>query len=996
MRRYITRLLLVALIFSQAISLFGDTALVYANADEDTTTSSGREQIRPERGDSNEYYYYDGNAVYGKAGQYSKDVKFVFDEDVDGGVSAFKVEGNAMDVNPSITQMHSETCKTGSVPTKLWDKTQSKASDRPAIFLNITPSSGVELDLKDDQEDGMFRWGKIKEEIVASLDSIPSDISGATLAKDHLVFSGNTLNAAAAGIDGAIIGGGFPVHIQDSDLQCNLPYYNHFNRLIAPYDDTTTALAPLAGHILGIRGMAFDEYVVRADNRLLYYAYMQAAREQTTDHCNVVANSQSCINDVDTAVQRCYADAAGSSGIFKPLGNLKEQAEWDTPLDEEKFVSCLEGKNELVDKGYFRNAGHLQAFVDRIVSSVIQPPSLQPMDVDPIATTSEGAPAPDDTECSLGMLGWILCPAFNFIASMNDKIFSILINWLVLAPFQQNPGGPNSAAYSTWQHARNIVNVLFIVFFIVAIYAQVTGRGLQTYGIRALAPRIIVGALLVNLSYVICGVAVDISNIMGDSIYRILNDNTSVQGAAIGSGAFDGGWQNVTASITLLGGAAAGTVVLLGNLAALVPIMIMAFVALVTAFLMLLFRQALIIIFVAFAPFAFILFVLPNTKSYFDKWRTIFTQLLLLYPAFALIFSGSQIAAQVVRDTAAQSGQEILMIFSLGIQVIPLFLLPLLMKVGGGVLNRFGGIVNNPNKGLFDRAKNRAEEFKKDQKTQQQSRALNGRTGALGYGALIRSDQRRQQKYGQHKRNAARAQQRYLAGQQKKIGSLAAGRLAGKELKDQMLDHIQGNVLKEALEEYEAANTLIQHNIEDYDDSKLQQMATRQGEYGSISDSEQAAAIDAVFQSGNIEAVEEMLGQLYAQSSEFTQLQKHIILKAAQSSGIGDSAAHLSAQNLQRTLSPSDPTASGPRPAGQEEFVNSLYANADKNGAFTASTMATQDEATYKGISRAIAAGAIDSTKGDAIKANYRLAASDSKLSTVMTASTREAGRNHL
>jgi hypothetical protein len=41
--------------------------------------------------------------------------------------------------------------------------------------------------------------------------------------------------------------------------------------------------------------------------------------------------------------------------------------------------------------------------------------------------------------------------------------------------------------------------------------------------------------------------------------------------------------------------------------------------------------------------------------------------------------------------------------------IIPLALTPIIMKTAGGLLNRFGGIINNPNKGPFDSLRKKAE-----------------------------------------------------------------------------------------------------------------------------------------------------------------------------------------------------------------------------------------------------------------------------------------------
>ena len=969
------RAVLLALALVQVVTLVAGSYEAGAVSAQQST-----EIIKPERGNSKEYYYIDGQDIYADGGQYKEKVKFIKKY----GDNVYVPDGDSFEVNPESTKDDSSICASGTVPIKLWDKDEAKSSTEPAFFLNILPKGGAELDLTIDQEDGVFRWGKVvgRDNINPEerREKVPVSIDKGTMARD--------LTKIPIDADGDI-------HIQNTDVECAYFYFKHFHRLIAPYDDETLKPGPLAGRILGIAGMKFDDYVVRADNRLAYRAYTQSARQNTIEHCNRKLDIYKCINDVDAAYQKCYSQSVGAQyEMYTYANDLKRHAEWDKPFDADKFVECFKSQNQLVAAEYFTDDKDMGDFAEKLISETILPPSLKPLSADAIPESIE---ADSDTQCSIGMLGWILCPAFSFVASVNDKVFNILKNWLVLAPFQQAAGGSNGAAYSVWEKSRNFVNAAFLLFFLIMVYAQVTGRGIQTYGTKALIPRMVVGALLLNLSYIICGVAVDLSNALGDSLFNLLA-GIRLSGAGI-EGA--GGWENVTASITLGGGAAAGTLALIANLSALVPIMIMALVALVSTFLLLLLRQALIIIFVAFAPFAFILFILPGTMSWFKKWRSTFIQLLMLYPAFSLMFAGSQIAAEIVRDTAAQSNDTLLTIFSLGIQVIPLFLLPFVMKVGGGVLNRFGGIINNPNKGLFDRARNRADEFRKDRKTKQQTRALNGRAGVLGYGTLIRMNQRRKAKLSYRKQNASRAQQAYFARNQDGIARSAAGLFASKDFKDQIRDLIQGDATKEQLEEYEAASTLIDSDRENISDQELLKMANGQGDHSKINEGEQAAAMSKVIESGNVKNIDEMLGQLHADGGKLTDLQKNIIIKSAQAAGTGGMASHLSASNLERALNSPPPrintgNASADAIANKQAFTNSLYSSAAEHGAYTPEAMASQDSDAIRGMHAAIASGAISAVHASGIKQSFAAAASDAKLSGIMSVNTRKTGNELL
>ena len=85
--------------------------------------------------------------------------------------------------------------------------------------------------------------------------------------------------------------------------------------------------------------------------------------------------------------------------------------------------------------------------------------------------------------------------------------------------------------------------------------------------------------------------------------------------------------------------------------------------------------------------------------------------MLIFYPLAALLFAGSSVAASVLRLTAnSGSGTDQLMkVFSLGVQTFPLFGMPFLLKFSSGILGKLAGVVNNPNKGPFDKMTKGAE-----------------------------------------------------------------------------------------------------------------------------------------------------------------------------------------------------------------------------------------------------------------------------------------------
>ena len=64
---------------------------------------------------------------------------------------------------------------------------------------------------------------------------------------------------------------------------------------------------------------------------------------------------------------------------------------------------------------------------------------------------------------------------------------------------------------------------LFIILLLVVIFSQITGVGIDNYGIKKILPKLIIAAILINLSYWICVAFVDLSNILGNSFQAMFN-----------------------------------------------------------------------------------------------------------------------------------------------------------------------------------------------------------------------------------------------------------------------------------------------------------------------------------------------------------------------------------------------------------------------------------------------------------------------------------------
>ena len=313
------------------------------------------------------------------------------------------------------------------------------------------------------------------------------------------------------------------------------------------------------------------------------------------------------------------------------------------------------------------------------------------------------------TSCDVQGIGWIICPLSNWLADGIDYMYSALQEFLKTKPLETT--NQNSGIYLAWVIMRNISNVAFIVAFLVIIYSQLTSVGISNYGVKKMLPRLVIAAVLVNLSFTICAVLLDLSNIAGyafqDAFMGIKNTISTV-----GENTSTWTWSEVISTALSNGALAvgAGYAVSLALTTELLPMLVpaatLAGLTLLFILLIMAARQALIIILIIVSPLAFVCYLLPGTEKWFKKWRDSFLTMLVFFPAFAVVFGGAQLAGIIIIQNASGSNGAIMHILGMLVQIIPLAITPLIMKFSGGVLGKFAGFVNDKNKGLYDRSKN--------------------------------------------------------------------------------------------------------------------------------------------------------------------------------------------------------------------------------------------------------------------------------------------------
>lgn len=289
---------------------------------------------------------------------------------------------------------------------------------------------------------------------------------------------------------------------------------------------------------------------------------------------------------------------------------------------------------------------------------------------------------------------WILCTAFELVTNASDTVYGLIEDLLVVEPLSTET---DTAVYKVWDYMRGFTNIIFVIFLIVVIYSQITGLGINNYGVKRILPRLIIAVILVNLSYIICALLVDASNIIGNSVSgifeQILTDtglNDSAQNALFGVD-----WNMIYLTLTGSAAAVALFTVSSGGLGAAfwvaLLLIIGVFFSIMSGLITIGLRQVVVTLLVTISPLAFVAYLLPNTEKWFNKWKALLAQMIFFYPIFAMLFYISKLAGlTIIAGAIGADGKANLfkVIVGLAVQVLPLFLSVSLLKMSGTVLGK--------------------------------------------------------------------------------------------------------------------------------------------------------------------------------------------------------------------------------------------------------------------------------------------------------------------
>jgi len=473
------------------------------------------------------------------------------------------------------------------------------------------------------------------------------------------------------------------------------------------------------------------------DLKSLYYSSLGSSAPCSSQGCDDSAWKE--------MVGKCWQSArssAADAARYAGQGGISFDLEKAT---REAFANCMAGKV---------NGAATPAQIYELIKTV----SVDTVNASGAAAAAEAQAAIDaaatvdeETEtasssCVIEGLGWIVCPVINFLASVSDLSFSLISKFLIV---NVKLFDTNSGTYAAWSSFRNLANVAFVIVFLIIIYSQLTGQGISNYGVKKTLPRLVVAAVLVNISFYVCQLAVDVTQIIGGSIVNFFDSIPIGSGGNIKVPTWTGTVGDVLGGVGIaalaIGGAAAG--VAMATLSISSPVLLAAVIAILMTVIILVGRQAAIVILIILAPLAFVAFMLPNTEKWFKKWYQAFLTLLMVFPIVALLYGGGQLASKIIANVANSSGTESSMKFwlsitAIGVASLPLIMTPSLLKASlnglGSISAKLSGFASKAN-GRVGKAVNssRLGEARQGIKNRFALRGANRRAQGTGFGGKL-------------------------------------------------------------------------------------------------------------------------------------------------------------------------------------------------------------------------------------------------------------------
>ena len=253
-----------------------------------------------------------------------------------------------------------------------------------------------------------------------------------------------------------------------------------------------------------------------------------------------------------------------------------------------------------------------------------------------------------------------------------------------------------------WTITRDLANMLFVLVLITISLATILR--IETYGMKALLPKLIIAALLINFSLVIAGAIIDFSQILTHFFYDEVASANGVSGQ-IAKVLKTPSLSKMSPDANIgdkLAAGASGLIMMIFSIFFGIILILAAGLALLFAAFFLIVRLIMLWILLILAPLAWFFWIIPGTAHLFQQWWNTFLKWVFFSPIYMFFVylaikagdagSFSSIIQQNMQDVVNASGWKETLFTTLSPAMFIQFIVIIGLLFGGLVVAQKGGV----------------------------------------------------------------------------------------------------------------------------------------------------------------------------------------------------------------------------------------------------------------------------------------------------------------
>lgn len=310
---------------------------------------------------------------------------------------------------------------------------------------------------------------------------------------------------------------------------------------------------------------------------------------------------------------------------------------------------------------------------------------------DPLSTGTDSSTDNSAASCegTIPVLGWFVCNVLELASDFASWVDEQLDGILKINTSQYN----NDALRTAWSALRIVSTIILVGIALFMIISQMLNiDAVSPYTFKKMIPRLVAAIILMQLSWYLGILLIDIFNVIGQGIADLLAAPFGKLSGINSVGKILTEYYRNTstgqelAAYTFLGVGIVGGATAVGGGFGLLALSLTVVIAALVAFVTLVLRKVVVLALLLIAPLAIIAWILPNTQNWWKKYFDLTIKLLIMYPLVMGLLTLGKIFAHIVANSGSRGTDSAINFFIIVFAYFaPWFFIPTMIKASGTI-----------------------------------------------------------------------------------------------------------------------------------------------------------------------------------------------------------------------------------------------------------------------------------------------------------------------